>query len=93
MLERDIFRRMCIVSDKAEGYHRSIAVSKQHARSSAMPYLLATNRLDQNLRNADQWIATEEGAAHFRYNFTFLTRECCSRGTLFASGHFARSPR
>lgn len=72
--ERDIFRRMPLTSDPAEGYHRSISCTKAHARAAGSTFLLASNRLEQNLRNARQWCQSDDGLEQFRYNFKCFSR-------------------
>ena len=74
MAERDIWRRMAITSDPAEGYHRSVMVTHKHAPAAKLPFLLASNRLAQNLINAKQWCKHDDMLAQFSFNFKKLPR-------------------
>ena len=67
--ERDVFRRMAITSDPAEGYHRSISATKSRARSAGMPFLLSSNRLQQNISLCERLLKDDAGRTAFRYNF------------------------
>ena len=47
--EQEIYRRIPLSSQRAEGYHRTTRLSKIRGATSKIPWILASSRLDQNL--------------------------------------------
>ena len=66
--EEAVFHNMPLTSDPAEGYHRNTSHTARRCPRAQLPFLLSTNRLEQNLVLAEGLCVHEEGRAQFRYN-------------------------
>lgn len=65
-VELDMLRKVPLSEARAEGWHRSIKLTLTRAPAAKVPYLLASNRLSQNLRLCNRFIESAEGEQRFR---------------------------
>jgi hypothetical protein len=81
--ESRVWGRMPLVSDKAEGYHRSVKQEHDRAPAAKLPFIFATMRLEQNLELANLWCETAEGRDTFRSNWVNFFRVLQTKSARF----------
>ena len=76
--ELDVWKDMPLVSDVAEGYHRSSKLTETRASGALKPCVLASNLLTQNLNELEGLCETDHGVAMFNrayVNFSSVVRK------------------
>ena len=76
--EMDVWKDMPWVSDVADGYHRSTKLTETRAPGALKPFVLARDRLTQNLNELEGLCETYHGVAMFNrayVNFSSVVRK------------------
>ena len=82
--EQQVWEKMPLCSDDAEGFHRGINCEVSRSSGARVPFLFSSLRLDQNLALCNEVCETEEGQKRFRFNWVNFSRvlQTRSRGFL-----------
>jgi hypothetical protein len=74
MDESDIWGDMSLVSDKSEGFHRTIRQEHTRCPAAKVPWLFASMRLTQNLVLCNHFCETAQGKELFKTNYVNFSR-------------------